>query len=369
MAGGDSCRIRAKALELGFDAAGFAAPEGDAGEALREFLARGCHGDMAWLERRIDQRARPTALWPEARSAIVLGSNYGPQGDPLAPLAEPQRALVSVYARGRDYHEVVKKRLKALGRWLAAEFDCQIKVFVDTAPLMEKPLAQAAALGWQGKHTNLVSRELGSWLFLGVILSTLELEPDRPERDHCGSCRRCLDACPTGAFMAPYRLDARRCISYLTIEHKGHIPAELRPAMGNRVFGCDDCLAVCPWNKFAQASAEAAYAARPEIAELGLAELADLDEDEFKARFRHSPVKRTGRQRLVRNALIGLGNAGDASVMPLVESLLDDPSPLIRAMAVWAARRLLDGAAFAGLRDSRAAVESDGAVRAEWEAP
>jgi epoxyqueuosine reductase len=321
---------------------------------------------MTWMARRIDQRACPKVLWPEARSAIVLASNYGPCHDPLALLAQPQRAAVSVYAQGRDYHDVVKKRLKGLGRWLAAEFDCELKVFVDTAPVMEKPLAQAAALGWQGKHTNLVSRSLGSWLFLGVVLTTLELEPERPEIDRCGSCQRCLEICPTAAFVAPYRLDARRCISYLTIEHQGHIPAELRPGMGNRVFGCDDCLAVCPWNKFAQASHEAAYAARPEITDLSLAELAALDDSEFRARFRHSPLKRTGRARLVRNALIGLGNAGDSGVMALVESLLDDPSPLVRAMAVWAATQLLNGTAFASLRDNHLAGESDPAVRAEW---
>ncbi|HJP21887.1 MAG: tRNA epoxyqueuosine(34) reductase QueG [Alphaproteobacteria bacterium] len=362
--------IRAKALELGFDAVGFAPTAGSgsaqAGNELRQFLEQGCHGDMAWLGRRIDQRAAPTALWPAARSAIVLGSNYGPGDDPLAILAQPGRAAVSVYAHGRDYHGVVKKRLKSLGRWLASDFDCQLKVFVDTAPLMEKPLAQSAALGWQGKHTNLVSRRLGSWLFLGVVLTTLELEPDQQESDHCGSCRRCLDICPTGAFIAPYRLDARRCISYLTIEHQGHIPAELRPGMGNRVFGCDDCLAVCPWNKFAQASHEAAYSARPEITDLSLAELAALDDAAFRTRFRQSPLKRTGRDRLVRNALIGLGNAGDASAMPLIESLLDEPSPVVRAMAVWAALQLLDGAAFDSLRENRSAGESDSAVRAEW---
>ncbi len=365
---GATALIRAKALELGFDAVGFTLPESDGGEALREFLAQGCHGDMAWMARRIDQRASPKALWPEARSAIVLGSNYGPCHDPLTLRAKPQRAAVSVYAQGRDYHDLVKKRLKALGRWLAGEFDCQLKVFVDTAPLMEKPLAQAAALGWQGKHTNLVSLSLGSWLFLGVVLTTLELASERPERDRCGSCRRCLDVCPTAAFIAPYKLDARRCISYLTIEHQGHIPAELRSGMGNRVFGCDDCLAVCPWNKFAQASHEAAFAARPEIAELSLAQLAGLDDSEFRARFRQSPLKRTGRDRLVRNALIGLGNAGDATVMPLVEDLLEDPSPLVRAMAVWAAWQLLDAAGFASLRERCAAGESDAAVRAEWQA-
>ncbi len=360
--------IRAQAHGLGFDVVGFANAEADPRDAraLSRFLADGRQGDMAWLVGDGGRRGDPKALMPEAKTVIVLGANYGPRENPLAALARPGLGAISVYARGRDYHHVLKKKCKRLGRWIADNHGGGIKVFVDTAPVMEKPLAARAGIGWQGKHTNLVSRDFGSWLFLGEVFTTLELAPDGAMMDHCGSCDACRQACPTGALPEPYRIDPGRCISYLTIEHKGVIPEELRAAMGNRVYGCDDCLAVCPWNKFAQASREAAYSARPEITDLSLTELAALDDDAFRTRFRQSPLKRTGRDRLVRNALIGLGNAGDASAMPLIESLLDEPSPVVRAMAVWAARQLLDGAAFASLGENRSAGESDPAVRAEW---
>jgi epoxyqueuosine reductase len=331
--------IREKALELGFDAVGFARASlaETARESLAAYLAAGYHGDMGWLEARAAQRASPTGLWPAAKSVVVLGMNYGPEEDPRGALAEPGRGVVSVYARGRDYHDVVKKRLKALGRWIAATWPGELKVFVDTAPVMEKPLAQAAGLGWQGKHTNLVSSAFGSWLFLGEVYLDRELAPDAPGEDRCGTCRRCLDACPTDAFPAPYKLDARRCISYLTIEHKGQIPEELRPLLGNRIYGCDDCLAACPWNKFA------APTPHPELrgaAGGALAELARLDDAAFRARFSGSPVKRVGRDRFVRNVLVAIGNSGDPALAPEAARLLDDPSPLVREMAAWALARL-----------------------------
>jgi epoxyqueuosine reductase len=296
---------------------------------------------------------------------VVLGANYGPAADPLAALARRDRATVSVYAQGRDYHDLVKKRLKALARWMHEGLHADVKVFVDTAPVMEKPLAQAAALGWQGKHTNLVSREFGSWLFLGEVFTTLELAPDAPEADHCGACRRCLDICPTAAFPAPYRLDARRCISYLTIEHKGHIPREFRAAMGNRIYGCDDCLAVCPWNKFAQRTGDAELLPRAELSAPLLADLAGLDDAAFRQVFSGSPIKRIGRDRFVRNVLIALGNSGDPALAGVVAARLDDPSALVRAMAVWALARL-QPANLAQLRDVHQAAESDPDVRAEW---
>jgi epoxyqueuosine reductase len=363
--------IRAHALGLGFDAVGFARAEAaEAAKAgLAAFLAEGFHGDMGWLEANADRRADPTALWPEARSAIVLALDYGPEGDALAGLARPETGNLSVYARNRDYHDTIKKRLKALGRWLVASFGGDCKVFVDTAPLMEKPLAQAAGLGWQGKHTNLVSRAHGSWLFLGVVLTTLDLAPDAAEADHCGACRACLDACPTAAFAAPYRLDARRCISYLTIEHKGHIPAEFRAAMGNRIYGCDDCLAVCPWNKFARVSKEPDFAPRADLVAPALAQLAALDDAGFRARFAGSPVKRIGRDRFVRNVLIASGNSGRPELAAAARALADDASPLVRAMAAWALRRLLPPEAFAALAAARKACETDAAVAAEWDLP
>ncbi len=360
--------IRERALAAGFDAVGFAAP--DLGEApkrgLAAFLAAGYHGDMGWLAERAEQRAAPAALWPGVRSVIVLGLNYGPAEDPLALLEAGERATISVYARNRDYHDLVKKRLKALGRWLVESYGCEIKVFVDTAPVMEKPLAERAGLGWQGKHSNLVSRDFGSWLFLGEIYTDLPLEPDTAESDHCGSCRRCLEVCPTDAFPAPYRLDARRCISYLTIEHKGHIDRALRPAMGNRVYGCDDCLAVCPWNKYARRSGEAAFLPRAELSAPRLADLAGLDEASFRALFAGSPIKRTGRARFLRNVLIAIGNSGAADLAPTAARLLGDPSPLIRVAAVWAFSRLADAEQLAAARERHLAEESDPAVREEW---
>ena len=361
--------IRAKALALGFDAVGFAAPGlGDEARThLAEFLAEGLHGDMGWLAANAERRGAPRRLWSEARSVVVLGVNYGPESDPLAALDRKEEGTVSVYARGRDYHDVLKTRLKALGRWIDEALGARVKVFVDTAPVMEKPLAERAGVGWQGKHTNLVSREFGSWLFLGEVFTTLDLAPDEAEVDHCGACRRCLDVCPTDAFPAPYRIDARRCISYLTIEHKGHIPRALRPAMGNRIYGCDDCLAVCPWNKFARPHAEPAFAPREALDPPRLAALARLDDAAFRVAFSKSPVKRTGRDRFVRNVLIAIGNSGEATLAGSARARLDDPSPLVRAMAVWALSRLLDADAFALSRRDRLSGETDADVRAEWQ--
>ncbi|HWE06039.1 MAG TPA: tRNA epoxyqueuosine(34) reductase QueG [Rhizomicrobium sp.] len=361
--------IRARAGELGFDVVRFAraaAPEG-AGKHLAQFLVEGRHGTMDWLAKNADRRARPSALWPEARSIVVLGTNYGPVDDPLAQLGDSARGAISVYAQGEDYHDVLKSKLKALGEFIAEQFAADVKIFVDTAPVMEKPLAQAAGLGWQGKHTNLVSREFGSWLFIGSIFTTIEIESDESETDHCGSCRRCLDICPTQAFTAPYQIDARRCISYLTIEHKGHIAREFRAAMGNRIYGCDDCLAVCPWNRFASVAREAKFHARAELASPSLADLSRLDDAAFRSLFRNSPVKRTGRDRFIRNVLIAIGNSSDAALAPEAQRLLSDASPLVRAMAVWALGRLLDPPAFTALRETHSSREPDSDVRHEWE--
>jgi epoxyqueuosine reductase len=361
--------IRNRALALGFDAVGFARAElaESACDGLAKFLAAGHHGDMGWLAARAEERASPRGLWSDAKTVIVLGMSYAPETDPLAALAHPDRGAVSVYAQGRDYHDVVKQRLKALGRWIGDTWGDQLKVFVDTAPVMEKPLAEAAGLGWQGKHTNLVSRDFGSWLFLGEIYLDRALEPDAAEADHCGTCSRCLEICPTSAFLGPHRIDARRCISYLTIEHKGHIPAELRPLMGNRIYGCDDCLAVCPWNKFARAAGTDAFRPRAELEAPRLADLARLDDAAFRTLFAGSPVKRIGRDRFVRNVLVALGNSGDRRLAPVAEELVADRSPLVRAMAVWALGRL-DPARFSGLRDATLVREEDGAVRDEWHA-
>jgi epoxyqueuosine reductase len=314
------------------------------------------------------RRKHPHSLWPDARSIVMLGLSYAPPVDPLAVLGEPRRGAISCYAQGRDYHDVVRSGLKRVAGSLAKASGAEVKVFVDTAPLMEKPIAEAAGLGWQGKHTNLVSREFGSWLFLGAILTAAALEPDAPEVDRCGRCRRCLDVCPTNAFPAPYQLDARRCIAYLTIEHKGHIAHEFRAAIGNRVFGCDDCLAVCPWNKFAAAARNVRLAALPEAASPPLAELLALDDAAFRRHFAGTPVKRTGRDRVVRNALIAAGNSGDAGLLPAVERLLEDASPLVRAMAVWALRRLAEPAMLQRIRQRHVGGERDEAVREEWEA-
>lgn len=341
-----AAEIRAKALELGFDAVGFARAHlaEEARARLMRFLAEGMHGGMAWMEGRAEQRAHPRALWPEAVSVVSLGLSYAPDEDPLATLAQRDRATVSVYARNRDYHDVVKKRLKQLGQWMAQRFKgSDLKVFVDTAPVMEKPLAQAAGLGWQGKHTNLVSRAHGSWLFLGEVFTTLDLASDEPEGDHCGSCDRCLRVCPTDAFPAPYRLDARRCISYLTIEHHGPIPPDLRARMGNRIYGCDDCLAVCPWNKFARAHSEPAFAARAELTAPRLVQLAALDDADFRTMFAGSPIKRIGRNRFVRNVLVAIGNSGDPALRPAAQALCEDADPVVAECARWAVERLAAG--------------------------
>jgi epoxyqueuosine reductase len=361
-------RIRDQALALGFDAVGFApaALGAEARQRLSDFVAAGLHGDMGWMAETAGRRGDPAVLWPEARSVVVLGVNYGPASDPLAALTRRQRGAVSVYAQGRDYHDLLKKRLKALARWMHETFEAPVKVFVDTAPVMEKPLAQRAALGWQGKHTNLVSKGFGSWLFLGEVFTALPLAPDPAEADHCGSCSRCLDICPTAAFPAPYRLDARRCISYLTIEHKGHIAREFRAAMGNRIYGCDDCLAVCPWNKFARRTTQPELMPRIELTAPSLDALARLDDPAFRAVFSGSPVKRIGRDRFVRNVLIAIGNSGDPGLAPVAEERLGDASPLVRAMAVWALARLLPPDAFSALRARHAAAERDPDVQAEW---
>jgi epoxyqueuosine reductase len=359
--------IRARALAEGFDVVRItrAAAPPQAGERLAAFLQDGRHGTMAWMQANAERRADPAVLWPEAKSIIVLGVNYGPDHDPLDDLRDRSSGAISVYARGHDYHDVIKTRLKRLAGFLCTTFGGDAKVFVDTAPVLEKALAAAAGLGWQGKHTNLVSRDFGSWLFLGSVFTTLELAPDEPHTDHCGACHACLDICPTGAFPAPYQLDARRCISYLTIEHKGHIPREFRTAIGNRIYGCDDCLAVCPWNKFAQVSHEAKFAARAELNRPALKDLARLDDAAFRALFRTSPVKRIGRDRFVRNVLIAIGNSGDAALAPEAERLLADTSPLVRAMAVWALSRLLEPPAFAALAKFCATNEQDADVRRE----
>ncbi|MEE8223156.1 MAG: tRNA epoxyqueuosine(34) reductase QueG [Alphaproteobacteria bacterium] len=361
--------IRAKALGLGFDDVGFSSAELDrsAPEGLDAFTGAGHHGDMDWMARRKAARGDPRELWPDARSIIVLGINYGQGGDPLSLLGASDHGSIATYARGRDYHLVVKARLKALARWINEAYGAEVKVFVDTAPVMEKPLAQAAGLGWQGKHTNLVSRKFGSWLFLGEIYTNLELSPDAPETDHCGSCTDCLDICPTDAFPEPGKIDARRCISYLTIEHKGPIAEEFRVPMGNRIYGCDDCLAVCPWNKYAQLSAEPAFAPRAELTAPKLADLAALDDEGFRQVFSTSPIKRIGRDRFVRNVLIAIGNSGTPGLVPSARDLLADPSPLVRGMAVWALRLLLDGAAFEALKARHRDRELDADVVAEWD--
>jgi epoxyqueuosine reductase len=338
---------------------------GPAKPYFERFIAEGQHGDMDWLASTAARRTDPHVLWPDARSVIMLGLNYGPDVDPLDILKERTLGAISVYAQGDDYHDLIKSRLKAVARWLVANGGGDVKVFVDTAAVMEKPLAASAGLGWQGKHTNLVSRQHGSWLFLGAIFTTLELAPDEPEADHCGSCQACLDVCPTNAFPAPYRLDARRCISYLTIEHKGPIPRDLRAQMGNRIYGCDDCLSVCPWNKFAQAGREAKLSARETLRAPRLGELARLDDAAFRALFAKSPVKRTGRDRFVRNVLIAIGNSGETSLATEAERLLGDASPLVRGAAVWALARL-DPARFALLSGTHSSRESDPSVRQEW---
>ena len=338
----------------------------DAGKRLQAFVEKGHHGEMGWLETTLERRKAPTAMWSDAKSAIMLAMNYGPQANPLPQLEMRTHGNISVYARGADYHDLIKKKLKQLARDFAEASGAEVKVFVDTAPLMEKPLAEKAGLGWQGKHTNLVSTEHGSWLFLGAILTAAELSPDEVETDHCGSCRACLDICPTDAFPEPYKLDARRCISYLTIEHSGPIPAEFRAPMGNRIYGCDDCLAICPWNKFAHTSAEQKLWARAELKLPDLEELAALDDAAFRQVFSGSPIKRTGRNRMLRNVLIAIGNSGepelvDRSVMPA----LDEEDPVVRGAAVWALSRL-DKDRFGAEKSRREPDESDEGVKAEW---
>ncbi|UZK67645.1 tRNA epoxyqueuosine(34) reductase QueG [Sphingomonas sp. M1-B02] len=337
-------RLKAKAAEIGFADCGIARTDAApaAGARLREWLAEGRHGSMIWMEERAHQRESPASLWPEVRSVIALGMSYAPASDPLALAGEGEVGRISVYAQGGDYHDVIKRRLKELARWLVGVAPgADVKVFVDTAPVMEKPLSEAAGLGWQGKHSNLVSRDHGSWLFLGAIYTTLELAPDEAGRDLCGSCSACQSACPTDAFPAPYRLDARRCISYLTIEHKGPIPLEFRAAMGNRIYGCDDCLAVCPWNKFAaSAQANLAFAPRAELTAPGLADLLALDDAGFREVFSGSPIKRIGRDRMVRNCLIAAGNSGSMALIGPVRALLDDPDAVVREAAEWALARL-----------------------------
>lgn len=360
--------IDAEAHRAGFDAIAVTAPDAIplAPARLAEFVADGFHGSMDWIAETLERRSEPSTLWPDVRSIVVLAMNYGPDHDPRDLLARRDRGAISVYAQNRDYHEVMKGRLKEIAGKIVARAGGDVKVFVDTAPVMEKPLAEAAGLGWQGKHTNLVSREHGSWLFLGTIFTTAELVPDRAEIDHCGSCRACLDACPTDAFPAPYRLDARRCISYLTIENKGPIPHEFREKIGNRIYGCDDCLAACPWNKFARAASEAKLAARDDLREPPLAELLRLDDAAFRAFFSGSPIKRIGRDRFVRNVLIAAGNSGEAALAVPVRALLGDVSPLVRGAAIWALARLVSGTEYSERAAAGLNTESDGAVREEW---
>lgn len=361
-----------KAEELGFDAVRIASADSipEAGARLRQFLDRGYHGTMGWMAETADRRESPEALWPEVRSVIMLAMNYGPddapENHPLAHLADRTAAGISVYARHRDYHDVIKGRLKELASLLVSRAGGDVKVFVDTAPVMEKPLGEAAGLGWQGKHTNLVSRELGSWFFLGAIFTTLELPPSGAERDHCGSCRACLDACPTDAFPAPYQLDARRCISYLTIEHPGPIPSEFREAIGNRIYGCDDCLAACPWNKFAEAASEAKLVARQDLTNPALSDLLALDDAAFRKLFSGSPIKRVGRNRFLRNVLIATGNSGDAALLDRVLPLLADPDGTVRSTAVWAFRKLAPAERYQAEKGKAIARETDAQVRAEW---
>ncbi len=359
--------VREEARAQGFDLCRITRPDAipEAAVRLSQFLDKGYHGTMGWMEETRDRRGDPRVLWSETRSIVVFGLNYGPNEDPRGILEKKDRAAISVYARNRDYHDVIKGRLKEIATRFAARSKEDVKVFVDTAPVMEKPLAAAAGLGWQGKHTNLVSRGFGSWLFLGSMFTTADLEPDEPEIDHCGSCRACLDACPTAAFPAPYQLDARRCISYLTIEHKGPIDPELRPLIGNRIYGCDDCLAACPWNKFASAASEMKLLARDDLKEPSIAFLLDLDDASFRTFFSGSPVKRIGRDRFIRNVLIAAGNSRDRFLIERCRQLAGDPSPVVRGMAVWALSRLMTAGEFRAFAAERN-DEADEEVRGEW---
>ncbi|WP_019960521.1 tRNA epoxyqueuosine(34) reductase QueG [Woodsholea maritima] len=364
----DEARLKAESLALGFSAARICRVDEAwaAADHLADFVAKGYFGQMQWMEDTLYRRQHPTHMWAEARSALVLALNYGPQHNPLPLLERRQEGVISVYAQNADYHDVMKKRLKQIARGYAQSTGHDVKVFVDTAPLMEKPLAHKAGIGWQGKHTNVVSREFGSWLFLGVMLTAAKLTPDEPEVDHCGSCRKCLDICPTKAFVNPYELDARRCISYLTIEHKGAIDRALRPLMGNRIYGCDDCLAICPWNKFAQTAQESAFHPRPELKGALLADLSDLDEAGFREVFRGSPVKRIGRERFIRNVLIAIGNSAEPGLIPAAERHLSDGAASIRLSAVWAIAQL-DQAYAHTLKARHYEGEADSAVREEWD--
>nr|WP_236899925.1 tRNA epoxyqueuosine(34) reductase QueG [Devosia sp. SL43] len=359
--------MRARAAALGFDSFGIAAADArpDLPEKLNAAIAAGWHGDMAWMAETAERRASPQGMWPEAKSVILLGINYGPETAPLAILGERDLGSISVYARNRDYHEIIKGKLKELAGLLARRSGAEVKVFVDTAPLMEKPLAEAAGLGWQGKHTVLVSREFGSWLFLGAILTSAELPGDKSHEESCGTCTRCLDVCPTNAFPAPFQLDSRRCLAYLSVEHKSQIPLEFRAPMGNRIYGCDDCLAVCPWNKFASVSREIRLRGRVELERPRLADLVQLDDAGFRALFAGSPVKRIGIGRFLRNVLIAIGNSGDATMVPIVEARLGDGDPLVRGAAIWALRRLAPEGADA-LSLAYLAQESDSSVASEW---
>jgi len=360
--------IRELAQAIGFDVCQLTRADESwpAGEQLEAYVAAGHHGDMAWMETTLERRKHPTAMWPDAKSAIVVGLNYGPESDPMEMLERRNEGNISVYARGKDYHDVLKKKLKHLARAFVDQTGAEVKVFVDTAPLMEKPLAAKSGLGWQGKHTNLVNRGFGSWLFLGVMLTSADLAPDARETDHCGTCTACLDICPTDAFPAPYQIDARRCISYLTIEYKGIIPEAFRAPMGNRIYGCDDCLAICPWNKFAASAREANFWARAELKGPKLSELAALDDAGFREVFSGSPIKRIGRDRFLRNVLIAIGNSGDAELIEgSVLPHLDDPEPSVRASAIWALRHL-DLALFEAQKARRQGQEPDQEVRAEW---
>lgn len=366
-----------EASRLGFDVCRITTPDAipDAPARLRDFLEKKHHGDMGWMETHEARRNHPQNLWADVKSIIMLGMNYGPDYDPMENLSLYERGNISVYARGKDYHDVMKKKLKQLARWILAQDGAtqeELKVFVDTAPIMEKPLAAASGMGWQGKHTNLVSRDFGSWLFLGSIFITLDLPIDEPETDHCGSCQACLDICPTDAFVAPYQLDARKCISYLTIEAKPQVPLEYRAAMGNRIYGCDDCLAVCPWNKYASHAGQAKLHARDELNNPPLSQLVQLSDADFRAQFAGSPVKRTGRDRFVRNVLIALGNMGgnmggdDKKIVPLIEARLQDDAPLVRGMAVWALAAYMDAVSLRTKAKAAMQTETEAQVREEW---
>lgn len=361
-------RIRALALEAGFDVAGFAKPElpEHAREGLQQFLALGHHGEMGWMESRAEMRSSPALIWPDVRSVIVLGQNYSPASDPMALLDRRDTGVISAYAQGDDYHDIIKKRLKALAHTIACELGGDARVYVDTAPVMEKPLAEQAGLGWQGKHTCIVSREFGSWLFLGEIFTSLDIAPNAPAPESCGTCTRCLDVCPTQAFTGPRQLDARKCISYLTIEHKSHIPREFRKAIGNRIYGCDDCLAICPWNKFAKDANESAYHPREALKAPLLAELVMLDDASFRALFRKSPIKRIGRDRFVRNVLIAIGNSGDEALIKVISPMLADPSPLVRGACIWALSQLAKAEEYAKIREAYLLQETDADIIKEW---